>query len=126
MNCISRSSGGRIRTPNLLRNRELPVLLGFTGSCPDPRNRTSPASWHQVYGLADIPVSRSGWHFGLYPLPSGPRGTSTTGRIRTLKPGLEDLLPIHFGVGGLRISERYGWEDSNPRRPASKTGALFL
>ncbi len=57
--CVLQGSGGRIRTPNLLLNRELPVLLGFTGSCPDPRNRTPPASWHQVYGLADIPVSRS-------------------------------------------------------------------
>lgn len=46
----------------------------------------------------------------------------TTGRIRTLDSGLEDLLPIPFGVGGVLL---YGWEDSNPRRPVSKTGALF-
>ena len=55
-------SGGRIRTSNLLLNREMPVLLGYTGSCPDPRNRTSPALRRQGYSLADIPVSRSGWY----------------------------------------------------------------
>ncbi len=68
---LSRGSGGRVRTSNLLLNRELPYLLGYTGSLapeetlgrsrPKESNLTSPCG-RQGYGLVDIPVSRSGWY----------------------------------------------------------------
>lgn len=99
----SLGSGGRIRTSYLLLNGELPIPLGFTGSRPDPRNRTSPAFRRQVYRLADIPVSRSGRY---HRKDSNPQ-------TRLRRPVADPVRRRWHGTGG-----RTRTSDARLRRPA--------
>ena len=73
-----------------------PPTFSLTGSCPSLW-----ASPDRVPIQGIEPHQPFGARFTAWPTSQCPDRVGTTGRTRTLKPGLEDLLPIQFGVGGM-------------------------